>query len=349
MDDYLKQIEHHESEAKRLKAELLKQTHKNRQAPRVLDQASGDGWAAYHGDSIEVIKGIPTESVHYTIFSPPFSSLFTYSASIRDLGNSSDKQFYDHFEYLVPEMLRTTLPGRLCTLHCADIPAMLERDGYMGLKDFPSHLRSMMEQHGWIFYSRHIIWKDPLVEATRTKALGLAHKQVVKDSSRCRAGIPDMLLTFVKPGENPVPINRGNGFDSYIGEKNEPRAGKTDDPATNKYSHMVWQRYASPVWMDINQTDTLNIRLAREKDDERHICPLQLQAIARCLELWSMPGETVASWFAGIGSEGYQALKMGRKFIGVELKKTYFNVMVRYLKTAANKKGNLWKTKSGKK
>jgi len=299
---------------------------------KVLDQFIADNFAVYQGDCVSVIEGIPNDSIHYTIFSPPFSSLFTYSASNRDMGNSTDTQFYEHFKFLVPEMLRVTVPGRLITIHCSDIPAMKERDGYMGLKDMPGKLTRLMEKSGWVYFSKHIIWKDPLLEATRTKALGLAHKQVVKDSSRCRAGLPDYLITFVKPGSNPFPISRGRGFEEYIGEKSEPSQPKNDDPAKNKYSHTVWQRYASPVWMDINQTDTLNIRLARDKDDERHICPLQLPVIARCLELWSNKGETVASWFAGVGSEGYKALQMGRKFIGVELKKSYFDVMVRYLK-----------------
>lgn len=338
MDKLIKQIERHELEVTRLRAELLNVLHEKRKPPRVLDQFVAEKYACYLGDSVEVIKGVPSESIHYTIFSPPFSSLFTYSASSRDMGNCNDAQFYSHFDYLVPEMFRVTIPGRLCTLHCSDIPAMKERDGWMGLKDFPGELRIIMERHGWIYHSRHVVWKNPLIEATRTKALGLMHKQLVKDSSRCRAGLPDYLMTFMKPGGNPFPISHGRGFEEYVGGDAEPRQSKSDDPAVNKYSHHVWQRYASPVWMDINQTNTLNVRLAREKNDERHICPLQLDVIARCLELWSLPGETVASWFAGIGSEGYQSLLMGRRFIGVELKEAYYKVMLRYLKQAASSK-----------
>lgn len=338
MDEFLKSISYHEQELAKLKSELLRKLAENRPVPKILEQELTNNYAIYHGDSVEVIKGVPTNSIHYTIFSPPFSSLFTYSASVRDMGNCTDEQFYDHFEFLVPEMLRVTIPGRLLTMHCSDIPAMLERDGYMGLKDFPGYLIRIMEKHGWVYHSKHIIWKDPLVEATRTKALGLAHKQVVKDSARCRAGLPDYLVTFSKPGDNPTPISRGRGFEEYIGEKSQPSRSKSDDPSTNKYSHLIWQRYASPVWMDINQSNTLNVQLAREKEDERHICPLQLDVIARCLELWSLPGETVASWFAGIGSEGYQAILMGRKFIGVELKASYFKVMKRYLKGCSSRK-----------
>lgn len=331
-EQILKEIEDKEHEIRLLKTKLLNLNKPS--VPKVLDQEVLERYSIYNGDCVEIIKGVPSNSIHYQIFSPPFSSLFVYSASLRDMGNSSDNQFYDHFDFLIPEMLRVSIPGRLITIHCSDLPAMKERDGYMGLKDMPGIIRYKMEKEGWIFYSRHIIWKDPLIEATRTKALGLAHKQVVKDSSRCRAGTPDFLMTFVKPGENPIPINRGRGFESYIGEKSEPRDNKNYDPSINKYSHKIWQRYASPVWMDINQTETLNIQLAREKNDERHICPLQLQVIERCLELWSLPNETVASWFAGIGSEGYSSLKMGRKFVGVELKKSYYTVMSRYLKSA---------------
>ena len=331
------EISQAETRLKAMRAKLieLRNEQKRKCPPKVLDQVVTEDYSIYHGDNIPIIKGIPTGSIHYNIFSAPFAGLFVYSASLRDMGNSTDEQFYEHFDFLAPEMLRVTIPGRLCTIHCADIPAMKERDGYMGLKDYPGELRRIMEYHGWTLHSRHVIWKDPLIEATRTKALGLAHKQVVKDSSRCRAGIPDMLLTFQKPGENSFPISRGRGFEEYIGERPEPREPKNDCHSDNKYSHMVWQRYASPVWMDINQTDTLNARLAREKDDERHICPLQLPVIARCLELWSLPGETVASWFAGIGSEGYQSLLMGRKFVGVELKGSYFKVMARYLRSCA--------------
>ena len=315
--------------------ELYAQRNGNR--PKVEAQYITERFAVWMGDSTEVLKGIPSDSVHYTIFSPPFSSLFTYSASLRDLGNSTEEQFYRHFAFSVPEMLRVTAPGRLLTIHCSDIPAMKERDGYIGNKDFPGMLVRMFENEGFIYHSRHLIWKDPLIEATRTKALGLLHKQLCKDSAMCRAGGPDYLLTFRKPGQNKKLISRRRGFERYIGEKPEPKRTKDDDPMKNKYSHEVWQRYASPVWMDIRQGDTLNVKLAREKDDERHICPLQLQVIERCLELWTTEEDVVASWFAGIGSEGYVALKMGRRFIGVELKKSYYDVMVRNLKQVAGR------------
>lgn len=306
---------------------------------KVIDQKEGDGWMAYHGDATEVIKGIPSGSIHYSIFSPPFSSLFTYSASIRDLGNSSDKEFYDHFAFLVPEMYRVTMPGRLLSFHCSDIPAMFSRDGYMGLKDFPGILLRIFEKAGFVYHSKVQIKKNELMEAQRTKALGLAHKQVVKDSSRCRNALPDYIVTVVKPGDNPEPIARPMGFEEYIGEGCAPEADrkKNIDPSLNRYSQRIWQRYASSIWLDIRQGDTLNVKLARDQNDERHMCPLQLDAIARCIELWSNPGDVVASWFGGIGSESYQALKMNRKAITVELKKSYYDILVANLKTASKK------------
>ncbi len=295
---------------------------------KILDQKQGANWIAYHGDAAEVIRGIPDNSIHYQIFSPPFSNLFCYSASVRDMGNSTDKEFYNHFQYIVPHMFRVCMPGRLLSFHCSDIPAMKERDGYMGLKDFPAYLRELFEDVGFIYHSKVVIEKDPLIEATRTKSLGLAHKQISKDAARCRQGLPDYIITMAKPGVNPEPVAKGRGFETYIGSNPEPRMKKSDIHGENKYSHHVWQRYANPIWRDINQTDTLNVKLARERNDERHICPLQKDVIARCVELWTNPGDIVASWFGGIGSEGYQAVKMGRKAVLCELKKSYFNVLV---------------------
>lgn len=307
---------------------------------KVINQKEGEGWVAYHGDAVEVIRGIPNDSIHYSIFSPPFSSLFTYSASLRDLGNGTDDEFYDHFSFLVPEMYRVTMPGRLLSFHCSDIPAMFSRDGYMGLKDFPGILLRIFEKAGFVYHSKVQIKKNELMEAQRTKALGLAHKQVVKDSSKCRNALPDYIVTVIKPGENKEPISRPKGFEEYIGEGGEPEANriKHSDPSLNRFSQRIWQRYASSVWLDINQSNTLNCRLAREKNDERHMCPLQLDAIARCIELWSNPGDVVASWFGGIGSESYQALKMRRKAVTVELKKTYYDVLVSNLKSVSSQK-----------
>lgn len=304
----------------------------------VIHQSFGKKWAMYHGDACEVVKGIPNNSVHYSLFSPPFASLFTYSDSERDMGNcKTDEEFAEHFRFLSDELFRATMPGRLLSCHCMNMLATITKDGYMGVKDFRGDLIRIFEASGFIFHSEVCIWKDPLVQATRTKVLSLAHKQISKDSSRCAQGIPDYIITMRKPGDNPEPISHGRGFERYYGEMGEPTERKTNDPRTNKYSHKVWQRYASPVWFDINQTDTLNIRMARDKNDERHICPLQLQTIARCLELWTNSGDTVLDPFAGIGSTGYQALDMDRNFIGFELKKSYYDQAVKYLSYVENK------------
>jgi len=314
----------------------------------IIDQRFGEGWAMYLGDSCEALHGIPSDSIHYSIFSPPFASLYTYSASERDLGNArTDREFYEHFKFIVSELYRVIMPGRLVSFHCMDIPAMKERDGFIGLKDFPAQLREIFESAGFIYHSKVVIWKDPLIEATRTKALGLMHKQVTKDSAMCRQGLPDYLVTMRKPGINPEPISRPDGFTEFIGD-DEPKARKgkpkvrsvdiesytattADDPV---YSHQVWRRYASPVWMDIRQTRTLNVQAAREQRDERHICPLQLDVIDRAVELWTNPNDTVLSPFAGIGSEGYVSIQKGRRFIGIELKESYYKQAVANLERA---------------
>jgi len=335
MDQIINEIEFYEQKLKEAKAQLYEETNKTRKLPKVISQIITDKWSAYHGDCVEILKGIPSDSIHYSIFSPPFSSLFTYSASAHDMGNSTDDEFYDHFQFLIPELYRVMMPGRLISFHCSDIPAMKERDGYMGAKDFPGRLLKEFEKAGFIYHSPRItIWKDPLLEAVRTKSLRLAHKQISKDSTRCGVGTPDYIISVVKPGNNSEPVSHGRGFEEYIGERTPPTNPKNNNPAINKYSHHVWQRYASPVWMDIRQGNTLNIKQAREKDDERHICPLQLDVIARCLELWTNKNDVVLSPFAGIGSEGFESIRRGRKFIGIELKKSYYRIMVRNLKQA---------------
>ena len=296
--------------------------------------ADGDGWEMRLGDSVELTREIDAGSVGLSVFSPPFASLYTYSASDRDMGNCQrDSEFFDHFGFLIPELLRVTVPGRLCAVHCMNLPTLKERDGVIGLRDFRGALISAFVDAGWIYHSEVCIWKDPLVAATRTKALGLLHKQLCKDSAMSRQGLPDYLCVFRKPGENPRAVARERGFEHYIGaQENEPKAAKTDDPGGNKYSHEVWQRYASPVWMDIVQTKTL--QSVAEENDERHICPLQLQVIERAIELWSIPGDLVLDPFAGIGSTGYEAVKADRLFVGIELKEAYFDVAVKNLKMA---------------
>lgn len=296
----------------------------------VAEQEITDRYAAYNGDCVEVMASMPPQFADFAVFSPPFADLYAYSDSDRDLGNcASYAQFFEHFAYVVNALLRAMKPGRNVAVHCIDIPAMKERDGYIGLKDFPGDIIRVFQQAGFVYHSRVCIWKDPLVEATRTKALGLAHKQLLKDSSMSRQGLPDYLLTFRAPGENAVPITHGPGLFDYAG---------SDDPGGDgiKRSHNIWRRYASPVWMDIRQTHTLNYRAARDPEDEKHICPLQLDVIERCVVLWSNPGETVLTPFAGVGSEVYGALINGRNAIGIELKPSYYRQMLRNLREALN-------------
>lgn len=285
----------------------------------VLKQAISERYSLYNGDSCEIIRGFPDNSIHYTIFSPPFASLYTYSNSDRDMGNSkNDAQFYQHFKYLANELFRVTMPGRLLSFHCMDLPLMKERDGVIGLKDFPSTIRQVFEDCGFIYHSKVTIWKNPVTEMQRTKALGLLWKQIKKDSAMNRQGIPDYIVTMRKPGENPERITHTD----------------TTFPCD------VWQQYASPVWMDIKQSDTLQRKSARDEKDERHICALQLEVIKRCIELWTNPDDIVLDPFAGIGSTQYVALKLGRRSIGIELKNSYYTQAVNNLESLLFDKPN---------
>ena len=274
----------------------------------VIDSAISDRYALYNGDSAEILKGIPTNSIHYSIFSPPFASLYTYSNSERDLGNCrTTTEFYKQFKYIVDELYRVMMPGRLISFHCMDLPLSKERDGIIGIRDFRGELIKLFEESGFVLHSQVCIWKDPVTAMQRTKAIGLLHKQLKKDSCMSRQGIPDYLVTMRKPGENIEPVSHTN--DSFPVE--------------------IWQRYASPVWMDINPSDTLQATSARDEKDERHICPLQLTVIRRALNLWTNPGDTVLTPFLGIGSEAYVALELGRRAIGIELKPSYYQQAVR--------------------
>lgn len=281
----------------------------------VLAQVIKNRYAIYNADSVELTRNIPDNSIHYTIFSPPFASLYTYSNSDRDMGNSKgDDEFYEHFKFLAKELYRVTMPGRLLSFHCMDLPLMKERDGVIGLKDFPSLIRQIFEDCGFIYHSKVTIWKNPVTEMQRTKALGLLHKQIRKDSSMNRQGIPDYIVTMRKPGENTERISH------------TPEEFPVD----------VWQRYASPVWMDIRQSDTLQKKSARSDKDERHICPLQLEVIQRCVELWTNPNDIVYDPFSGIGSVPYVALTLGRRAIASELKESYYQQMVSNVDIAIN-------------
>lgn len=298
----------------------------------IIDQTITARYALYNGDCVELMRSLPEGKIDLALFSPPFADLYCYSDSPMDLGNCKDYQeFFAHFRFVVEALARIIKPGRNCVVHCMDIPAMKERDGYIGIKDFSGDIIRLFGQFGFIFHSRHTIWKDPLIEATRTKALGLMHKQLQKDSTMSRAGLPDYLLTFRAPGNNAIPIAHPDGLTVYAGSSN-PSHGFTGI----KKSHQIWRAYASPVWMDIRQTKTLNARMAREGDDEKHLCPLQLDVIERACILWSNPGEVVFTPFMGVGSEVYGAVINGRKGIGVELKTAYYNQAVRNLAAAAD-------------
>ena len=287
-----------------------------------LDQTIGENFALYNGDCVEVLRGLPAASIDYSIFSPPFSSLYTYSNSPRDMGNCrNDEDFFSHFGYLVDELRRVMKPGRNVSFHCMLLPTSKERDGYIGLKDFRGDLIRAFQKAGFIFASEVVIWKDPVTAMQRTKALGLLHKTVRNNAAMSRQGIPDYLVTMRSPGE-----------------QHEDRV--THDAAD--YPVEKWQKVASPIWMDVDPQDTLQYRSAREHDDERHICPLQLEVIRRGIELWTNPGDIVLSPFAGIGSEGYVALQMRRRFVGVELKASYYQQAARNLKAALHGTGDLF-------
>lgn len=315
---------------------------------KAIDQVIEDDFAIYNGDCVEITRGLPDNSIHYSIFSPPFASLYTYSNSDRDMGNCrSDDEFFEHFRFLVRELYRVMIPGRLVSFHCMNLPTSKAHHGYIGIRDFRGDLIRAFEAEGFIYHSEVCIWKDPVVAQQRTKALGLLHKQLVKDSAMSRQGIPDYLVTMRKPGINPEPIAGmleefiGEGLDvsreAYERHAEKVRAeGREPWPFEMWRSVFIWQKYASPVWMDIRETNTLQYKSARDEKDEKHICPLQLDVIARGVELWSNPGDIVFSPFAGIGSEGYQAIKMGRRFVGVELKESYYKVAVNNLRMAVD-------------
>lgn len=310
-------------------------------------EKTGEGWTMRKGDCVDLIKEVPDDSVHYTIFSPPFASLYTYSDSEKDMGNCRNAdEFMDHFKFLTSELYRTTIPGRLLSFHCMNLPTSKTRDGYIGISDFRGDLIKTFQQSGFIYHSEVVIWKDPVTAMQRTKALGLLHKQIVKDSCMSRQGIPDYLVTMRKPGVNPEPV-RGP-FERYVGDKGTGPNGSLSEEGfasgseKTRFSIEVWQRYASPVWMDINPSETLQKESAREQRDERHIAPLQLQVIRRALDLWTNPGDLVLSPFAGIGSEGWESIKQGREFIGFELKESYFKQAVANLETAVAEKLSLF-------
>lgn len=297
---------------------------------QVLNQVVNNHYAAYNGDSCEVLSMMESNSVGFSIFSPPFASLYTYSNSDRDLGNcKTDDDFFTHFGFIVKEIHRVMQSGRIVAVHCMNLPTSKERDGYIGLRDFRGDIIRLFQSAGFIYHSEVCIWKDPVTAMQRTKALGLLHKQITKDSCMSRQGLPDYVCAFRKPGENSNPVD--GEFVEFVGDLGTFRS-------TKNLSIDIWQKYASPVWMDIRQYRTLNKDGSREQNDERHICPLQLDVIERCLQLWSKDGDVVLSPFMGIGSEGYCSILRSRKFIGVELKRSYFDVAVKNLDEAVSEK-----------
>jgi superfamily II DNA or RNA helicase len=282
-------------------------------SPYVRDVKSGKGWTMHLADCVEAAQEIPSDSIHYSVYSPPFETLYTYSNSERDLGNSrTSEEFWQHYRFLIGETYRAMMPGRLVSIHCMNLPTSKVRDGVIGIRDFRGEIIRSFEDAGFIYHSEVCIWKDPVTAMQRTKALGLLHKQIRKDSAMSRQGIPDYLVTMRKPGENTEPISHTH----------------------EEFPVSLWQRYASPIWMDINPSDTLQYRSAREHNDEKHICPLQLEVIRRAIKLWSNPGDTVWSPFGGIGSEGYVAIEQGRKYLGSELKASYWRQACANLESA---------------
>lgn len=307
---------------------------------RVKKQVHDPKYSLYCGDCCDLMSLLDADSVGLSVYSPPFATLYSYSDDPRDMANcKSYPEFLDHYDYLVKEHFRTMVPGRIVAVHCMDLPTHKSGGEEIGLRDFPGDIIRLFIKNRFIYHSRITIWKDPLVAATRTKALGLAHKQIVKDSSLCRTGIADYLLAFRKPGENLTPIRHDKGLTEYPGAKSIPVGLVTDkDQRKNKRSHWIWQKIASPVWDDVRQTKVLPYREGKDPDDARHVCPLQTDVIERCLLLWSNPGEVILTPFMGVGSEVYCAVKEGRKGIGFELKESYFRQACRNVALAAKSK-----------
>ncbi len=302
---------------------------------KAVDQVITDRYAIYQGDSCELIRAIPGDSIHFGIHSPPFEGLYKFSNFDRDISNNEGEGFWIHYSFLIQELLRVTMPGRIHAVHCMQLPTSKTRHGFIGMRDFRGEIVRAYENAGWIFHSEVCIWKDPVVAQQRTKSIRLLHKQITKDSAISGQGLADYMLMFRKPGENPEAISgmfeefSGTGLDisreAYDAHAARTRAeGRKPWPFDMWVSVLVWQRYASPVWMDINQTNTLQYRGGRDEKDEVHISPLQLDVIERCIDLWSNPNDVVLTPFLGIGSEVYSAVKMGRKGIGFELKPSYF-------------------------
>ena len=301
----------------------------------VIDQKITGNYAVYNGDCIEVMQSLPSESIHLSIYSPPFGGLYHYSSNERDLSNCKDySEFFDHYAFVVKELFRITLPGRMTAVHCMDVPS--GNSGIDYLIDFPGDIIRLHEREGWRFIARYAIWKEPLAVRNRTMAKNLAHKTIVDDSSRCSVASADYLLVFRRKGENTIPISHPVGLLEYAGERQMPSEllpyrGWTGNQIENRYSHWIWRQYASAFWDDIRIGRVLPFKPSREDDDEKHVHPLQLDVIDRVMQLWSNPGETVLTPFMGVGSEVYGAVNAGRKGIGIELKSAYYRQAIKNL------------------
>lgn len=312
-------------------------------AIKAINQTITDNYAIYHGDSCEIMPALPDNSIGFSIHSPPFEGLYKFSNSDRDVSNSEGDNFWKHYGFIINNLYRMTKPGRLASVHVMQLPTSITRNGFIGMRDFRGEVVRAFEQAGWVFHSEVCIWKDPVVAQQRTKSIRLLHKQMEKDSTISGQGLADYIVTFRKLGENEEPVKGKLEF--YVGEGNAPEPvesrikRQSRDEAERWYSIEVWQRYASPVWMDINQSRTLQYKSARDEKDEQHISPLQLDVIERCIHLWSNPNDVVFTPFLGIGSEVYGAVEMGRKGIGIELKSSYYNQAVKNLNGLKNKTG----------
>lgn len=308
----------------------------------VIDQKITDKYAIYNGDCIEVMKTLPAEKIHLSVYSPPFGGLYHYSSSERDLSNCKDyDQFFEHYAFVVRELFRITMPGRMTAVHCMDVPS--GNSGTDHLIDFPGDIIRLHAKEGWNFIARYAIWKEPLAVRNRTMAKNLAHKSIVDDSSRCSVASADYLLVFRRKGQNTVPISHPVGLLEYAGERKMPSEllpyrGWTGNQIENRYSHWIWRQYASAFWDDIRIGRVLPFKAARDSDDEKHVHPLQLDVIDRVIQLWSNPGETVLTPFMGVGSEVYGAVCAGRKGIGMELKPSYYRQAEKNVQAASEGK-----------
>jgi DNA modification methylase len=307
----------------------------------VIDQILTDDYALYNGDCIDVMASFPDQSMHLSLYSPPFGGLYHYSSSERDLSNCSDyKQFFEHYAFVVRELHRLTLPGRMTAVHCMDVPSGNSGTDY--LVDFPGDIIRLHEREGWRYIARYAIWKEPLGVRNRTMAKNLAHKTIVEDSSRCSVASADYLLVFRRKGQNTVPISHPHGLTEYAGERKIPHEllpyrAWAGNQIENRYSHWIWRQYASAFWDDIRIGRVLPFKAAKDSDDEKHVHPLQLDVIDRVITLWSNPGENILTPFAGVGSEVYGAVQAGRKGIGIELKPSYYRQAVKNCEAAGKR------------